>query len=127
MQTNDKATEARLIKASEKALDKEFKKMDVKLHVYHISGSSIISILFGGVTIVSTEVHRKHVLTKMVYAIDSECIGMDTPATHMLKTLAARGFPGASVCDIRDDFNRPHGRRNAKRRLISYLKHIEGE
>ena len=125
MKTCNSATEARLIKESEKSLDKEFEKMGVKLYIYHISSRSIISILFGGVTIVSTERQRKYLLTKIVYDIDSECIGMDTPATHMLETLAARGFPGASVCDIRDDFNRAHGRRDAKIRLIGYLKRLE--
>lgn len=115
----------RLIIESEKSLDKEFKKMGVRLYVYHISARSIASILFGGVTIVSNKPHHKHVLIDMVYGIDSDCINTIMPATHMIEALTALGFAGVAVCDRRDKYNRPHGRRDAKRRLISYLKHPE--
>ena len=124
MKTCNSATEARLIKESEKSLDKEFEKMGVKLYTYHITNNDLDLTVFSGITIVSDERHRKHKLVEMIDSINDDGMFTVTPATYMLKALADRDFVGVAICDSRDDFNRPHGRRNAKIRLVKHLKHI---
>ena len=125
MKHNSTRKEAIRIKESEKALDDEIKKMGVELYTYHITNDDLDSYLFNGITIVSDERHRKYNLVEMIDRINDECMFTDTPATYMLKALADRDFVGVAICDSRDDFSRIHGRRDAKRRLIGYLKHIE--
>ena len=105
-------------KKIENQMDREFKKLKVKPHVYYFKDVPS----FQGVTVVTAmPAHWDSIASSI--SDSQQSYHLFNSATYLLQNLAAvHDLYGVAICDKRDTFSRQEGRLRAKRRLLRHLK-----
>lgn len=102
-------------------LDKEFDKLEIRLHIYHF----IEDVLpFNGITVVT---ETENITWKVIFNFIRACNQYDTykrnRATELIKNFKMDyEIYGVAICNKRDTFNRQRGRVISKGRLLKHIK-----
>jgi len=108
-----------LDKEIEMQMDTEFEKLGTKVRVYHFRGT----YPFNGVTVVMESPPYTWESVAAYIKLNTNTKRLYNPATDLLERLAVLyDIHGVAICDGRDTYSRPEGRRRAKRRLLRHLK-----
>ena len=104
----------------EEELDKEFKKMDIKLRVYHFRDVTP----FNAITVVTDDDSLSwNDIAGYIHDCSKPCMKyLHNHATCLLQNLVCCDIYGVSICDKHDQFSHQEGRNWAKRRLLRHLK-----
>ncbi len=110
-----------LNKRAEKQMDAEFKKLGLRPRVYHYEKISPTTP-FNGVTVVTENPTYNWEIVAGFIGQSMNTRGFNLATRLLERLIAFYDLYGVAICDNRDTYSRPQGRRRAKRRLLRHLK-----